>query len=114
MSNLHHVRRPRYGSNNTCRSSWRSVNEWNFPKKTARHVFPPTWNPLPTFNKFDTLVDNSPPNDYQETSDKQSLPIKVQMENVKLQGHIQFLQKQISQSKPTNLTCSTDKKMHAE
>ena len=73
-----------------------SPNDWNFPKKTARHVFPPTWNPVTTFNKFDTLVDKSPPNDDQETSDEQSPPFKVQMENVKLQRHIQFLQKQIS------------------
>ena len=36
------------------------------------------------------------------------------MENVKLQRHIQFLQKQISQSKPTNLTCSTEKQTHTE
>ena len=91
-----------------------SPNDWNFPKKTARHVFPPTWNPVPTFNKFDTLVDNSPPNDDQETSGEQSPPIKVQMENVKLQRHIQFLQKQISQSKPTNLTCSTEEQTHTE
>ena len=42
-----------------------SPNDWNFPKETARHVFPPTWNPALTFNKFDTLVDNSPPNDDQ-------------------------------------------------
>ena len=90
-----------------------SPNDWNVPKKTARHIFPPTWNPVPTFNKFDTLVDNSPPNDDQEASDEQSPPIKVQMENVKLQRHIQFLQKQISQSKP-NLTCSTEEQMHTE
>ena len=69
---------------------------------------------MPTFNKFDTLVDNSPPNDDQETSDEQSPPIKVQMENVKLQGHVQFLQKQISHSKPTNLTCSTGEQTHTE
>ena len=91
-----------------------SPNDWNFPKKTARHVFPPTWNPVPTFNKFDTLVDNSPPNDNQETSDEQSPPIKAQMENVKLQRHTQFLQKQISQSKPTNLTCNTEEQTHTE
>ena len=59
-------------------------------------------------------MDNSPPNDNQETSDEQSPPIKVQMENVRLQRHIQFLQKQISQSKPTNLTCSTEEQMHTE
>ena len=53
--------------------------------------------------QFDTLVDNSPPNDDQETSNEESPPIKVQMENVKLQRQIQFLQKQISLSKPTNL-----------
>ena len=51
-----------------------SPNDWNFPKKTARHVFTPPWNPVPTFNKFDTLVDNSPPNDDQETSYEQSPP----------------------------------------
>ena len=50
----------------------RSSNNWNFPKKTAWHAFPPTWNPVPTFNKFDTSVDKSPPNDGQETSDEQS------------------------------------------
>ena len=91
-----------------------SPYDWNFPKKTARHVFPPTWNPVPTFNKFDTLVDNSLPNDDQETSDEKSPSIQVQMENVKLQRHIQILQKQISQSKPTNLTCSTEEQMHTE
>ena len=36
------------------------------------------------------------------------------MENVKLQRHIQFLQKQISWSKPTNLTCSTEEQTHTE
>ena len=69
---------------------------------------------MPALNKFDTLVDKSPPNDDQETSDEQSSPLEVQMENVKLQIHIQFLQKQISQSKPTNLTCSTEEQTHTE
>ena len=45
----------------------RSSSDWNFPKKTARHVFPPTWNPVRTFNKFDTFVDIAPPKDDQET-----------------------------------------------
>ena len=36
------------------------------------------------------------------------------MENVKLQRHIQFRQNQISQSKPTNLTCSTEEQTHTE
>ena len=54
----------------------RSPKDWNFPKKTARHIFPPTWNPVPTFKKFDTLVDKSPPNNNQETSnsDEESPP----------------------------------------
>ena len=92
----------------------RSPYDWNFPKKTARYVFQPTWDPVPTFSKFDTLVDKSPPNNDQETSDEQSPPLKVQMENAKLQRHIQFLQKHILPSKPTNLTCSTEKQTHTE
>ena len=36
------------------------------------------------------------------------------MENVKLQRYIHFLEKQISQSKPTNLTCSTEEQRHTE
>ena len=36
------------------------------------------------------------------------------MENVKPQRHMQFAQKQISQSTPTNLTCSTEEQTHTE
>ena len=67
------------------------------PKKTNKHTLPPTWQSISTPNRYECLDDSS---DQGNTPDDNHNTMNVQMQNVKLQRQVQFLQKGVAESRP--------------
>ena len=82
-------------------------NMWSKPKpkKTNKHTFPPTWQSISTPNRYECLDDLS---DQGNTPDDNHNTMDVQMQNVKLQREVQFLQKRVAKSRPNTATTSTN------
>ena len=75
------------------------------PKKTNKHTFPPTWQSISNPNRYECLDDSS---DQGNTPDDSHNTMDVQMQNVKLQRQVQFLQKRVAESRPNTAKTSTN------
>ena len=75
------------------------------PKKTNKHTFPPTWQSISTPNRYEYLDDSS---DQGNTPDDNHNTMDVQMQNVKLQRQVQFLQKRVAESRPNTAKTLTN------
>ena len=73
---------------------------WSRPKKSIKPTFPPTWEKTTTENRFESLSYLS--DDEQITQEGHAASLDIQMQNIKLQHQVQFLQKRVAESRPSN------------
>ena len=71
------------------------------PKKSIKPTFPPTWEKTTTENRFKSLSYLS---DEQITQEDHAASLDIQMQNIKLQRQVQFLQKELLNLGPVMTT----------